>query len=261
MTYLSPLRSALVRSDARSEPEPGSENPWHQKMSALAVFGRKCCFCASLPNCAITGPTIVTLKPIGVGTLRLLHLVLVHVDLHRRPVLPAPLHRPVRRRPAARVQDALRRDHVVARQALAFRHLVADRLREFRCGRNGAPRRGRRVPRAVKFRSMALSFRNRGRCVVRSSGRRGRQSTKHAGSGLRPGTPPGGSASWTSAKGVALGTCASVVGREGGQGAKPCAKLLVSFIRLPCHSLALHWPNPTPSVILPAPKPTEATHS
>ena len=68
MIYLSPLRSARVRSEARSEPEPGSEKPWHQKMSALAVFGRKCCFCSSLPNCAITGPTIVTLNPIGDGT-------------------------------------------------------------------------------------------------------------------------------------------------------------------------------------------------
>jgi len=29
MIYLPPLFSALVRSEARSEPEPGSEKPWH----------------------------------------------------------------------------------------------------------------------------------------------------------------------------------------------------------------------------------------
>src|SRR5579864_4727725 len=67
MMYLSPLRSARVRKLARSEPDPGSEKPWHQKMSALAVLGRNFRFCSSLPNCAITGPTIVTLKPIGDG--------------------------------------------------------------------------------------------------------------------------------------------------------------------------------------------------
>src|SRR3954452_5074377 len=67
MMYLSPLRSALVRSDARSDPEPGSEKPWHQKISALAVAGRKRCFISSLPNCAITGPTIEVLKAIGDG--------------------------------------------------------------------------------------------------------------------------------------------------------------------------------------------------
>src|SRR6202035_4550721 len=41
MMYLSPFFSALVRSEARSDPEPGSEKPWHQKMSTLAVAGRK----------------------------------------------------------------------------------------------------------------------------------------------------------------------------------------------------------------------------
>ena len=66
-TYVSPLRSARVRRPARSDPAPGSEKPWHQKMSALAVAGRNGCFCSSLPNCAITGPTIDTLKAIGVG--------------------------------------------------------------------------------------------------------------------------------------------------------------------------------------------------
>src|SRR3954451_11753520 len=48
--YLSPLRSALVLREARSEPEPGSEKPWHHQSSTLAMRGRKCFFCFSLPN-------------------------------------------------------------------------------------------------------------------------------------------------------------------------------------------------------------------
>ncbi len=50
MMYLSPLRSALVFSEARSEPEPGSEKPWHHQSSTLAMRGRYCFFCASLPK-------------------------------------------------------------------------------------------------------------------------------------------------------------------------------------------------------------------
>src|SRR6478752_7865793 len=50
MIHLSPLRSALVLSEARSEPEPGSENPWHHQSSTLAMRGRYCFFCSSLPK-------------------------------------------------------------------------------------------------------------------------------------------------------------------------------------------------------------------
>src|SRR3954462_5440602 len=50
MMYLSPLRSALVFSDARSEPEPGSEKPWHHQSSTLAIRGRYCFFWVSLPK-------------------------------------------------------------------------------------------------------------------------------------------------------------------------------------------------------------------
>src|ERR1700724_191143 len=44
--YLSPLRSALVFSEARSEAEPGSETPWHHQSSTLAMRGRYFFFCA-----------------------------------------------------------------------------------------------------------------------------------------------------------------------------------------------------------------------
>ena len=50
MMYLSPLRSALVFSEARSDPEPGSEKPWHHQSSTLAMRGRYCFFCFSLPK-------------------------------------------------------------------------------------------------------------------------------------------------------------------------------------------------------------------
>src|ERR1700755_184309 len=50
MIHLSPLRSALVFSEARSEPEPGSEKPWHHQSSTLAIRGRYFFFCSSLPK-------------------------------------------------------------------------------------------------------------------------------------------------------------------------------------------------------------------
>src|ERR1700745_2521778 len=50
MIHLSPLRSALVRSEARSEPEPGSEKPWHHQSSTLAMRGKYFFFCSSLPK-------------------------------------------------------------------------------------------------------------------------------------------------------------------------------------------------------------------
>ena len=67
-TYSSPSRTALVRSDARSEPASGSEKPCDHQMSRFAVFGRKRSFISCEPNCAITGPIIEALNASGVGT-------------------------------------------------------------------------------------------------------------------------------------------------------------------------------------------------
>ena len=39
-TYRPSRSSARVRTDARSEPAPGSEKPWHQISSAERIFGR-----------------------------------------------------------------------------------------------------------------------------------------------------------------------------------------------------------------------------
>ena len=49
-------RSALVRSEARSEPASGSLNSWHQVISARCVGPRKRSCCASVPYRAIAGP-------------------------------------------------------------------------------------------------------------------------------------------------------------------------------------------------------------
>jgi hypothetical protein len=67
-THSSPLRTAVVRSDARSEPASGSENPCDHQMSRFAVLGRKRSFCSWLPKAAITGPTMPALNARGGGT-------------------------------------------------------------------------------------------------------------------------------------------------------------------------------------------------
>ena len=118
-TYSSPSRTAVVFSDARSEPALGSEKPWHHQMSRLAVLGRNRCFSSSLPKVAITGPTMAALKASGGGHVRERHLLGPEVALHRRPVLPAPLDRPVRHRQPVRVQDALGGDEVLPGEVLA----------------------------------------------------------------------------------------------------------------------------------------------
>ena len=48
--------SARVRSDARSEPAPGSENPWHHTSSPRRIFGRCAAFCSSVPSSISVGP-------------------------------------------------------------------------------------------------------------------------------------------------------------------------------------------------------------
>ena len=67
-TQSSPSRTAVVRSEARSEPASGSEKPWHHQMSRFAVFGRKRSFCSSLPKAAMTGPIMLALNARGSGT-------------------------------------------------------------------------------------------------------------------------------------------------------------------------------------------------
>src|SRR5271163_2071038 len=55
---LSPLSSARVCSEARLEPDPGSEYPWHHRISPRAIFGRCSRFCSSLPYFSSAGPSI-----------------------------------------------------------------------------------------------------------------------------------------------------------------------------------------------------------
>ena len=52
--------TALVFSDARSEPDSGSEKPWHQISSAERIGSRKRSFCSSVPWAMTTGPPITS---------------------------------------------------------------------------------------------------------------------------------------------------------------------------------------------------------
>src|SRR5215208_1230911 len=48
--------TAFVFSDARSDPDSGSENPWHQISSADRIGSRNRSFCSSVPCVMTTGP-------------------------------------------------------------------------------------------------------------------------------------------------------------------------------------------------------------
>ena len=54
-THSSPSRTALVCSDAMSEPAPGSENSWHHTSLPVAMPGRNRSFCSSVPCARIVG--------------------------------------------------------------------------------------------------------------------------------------------------------------------------------------------------------------
>ena len=64
-TKSSPSRTALVCNEARSEPELGSENPWHQISSALRILGIKRFFCSSVPWWISVGPTMPMPSPLA----------------------------------------------------------------------------------------------------------------------------------------------------------------------------------------------------
>ena len=90
-TQSSPSRTAVVRSEARSEPASGSEKPCDHQMSRLAVLAAGSAPSApALPNCAITGPIIEALKASGVGHAGALHLLVPDVPL--QGVQPWPPH-------------------------------------------------------------------------------------------------------------------------------------------------------------------------
>ena len=50
--------TALVLSDARSEPDSGSEKPWHQISSPVRIACSQRSFCSSVPWWITTGPPI-----------------------------------------------------------------------------------------------------------------------------------------------------------------------------------------------------------
>ena len=59
MTYSSPSRTPLHESEARSEPAPGSEKPWHHTSSPLRILGRWSAFCSALASAMIVGPACI----------------------------------------------------------------------------------------------------------------------------------------------------------------------------------------------------------
>ena len=59
-TNVSPSSTAVVRSDARSEPASGSDIPWDQISSPRSMGLRKRCFCSSVPYVMIAGAMLDT---------------------------------------------------------------------------------------------------------------------------------------------------------------------------------------------------------
>ncbi len=62
-TQPSPLRSALSRIAAESDPAPGSEYPTANSISAFRIFGRNSCFSFSEPTLISVLPTMPTPLP------------------------------------------------------------------------------------------------------------------------------------------------------------------------------------------------------
>ncbi|MNN25954.1 hypothetical protein D3C81_1394470 [compost metagenome] len=62
-----------MRSEARSEPAPGSEKPWHHRRSPLKMAGMCSAFCSGVANAFSTGPSIFCTKPSCVGVPAALH--------------------------------------------------------------------------------------------------------------------------------------------------------------------------------------------
>ena len=54
----SPCSTARVDRLARSDPDPGSEYPWHQRISPEIIFGRCVWRCSSVPYSSSVGPNI-----------------------------------------------------------------------------------------------------------------------------------------------------------------------------------------------------------
>ena len=110
-------------------------------MSRLAVAGRKRCFCASLAELGDHRADHVGVEAERRRHAGLLHLVLLDIELHRRPVLPAPLLS----------ASAARRARARSGSAAPRPALRAARAR--RAGRARGSRRGSRVWKNARIRS------------------------------------------------------------------------------------------------------------
>jgi hypothetical protein len=129
-TYSSPSRTAVVRSEARSEPASGSENPWHHQMSRAAVGGRNRALSLFAAEGRDDRADHVGVERQRRRHARQLHLVEPDVALQVGPVLAAPFQRPARHREPGLVLQAVTRGDVVLCEFGAGARLVADLLRD-----------------------------------------------------------------------------------------------------------------------------------
>ena len=105
MTHSSPSSTAVVLSDARSEPEFGSLKPWHHAISPLRIFGRKSCFCSSVPHCEDRRADERVAEEVGAHRRAgACELLVQHDVVHDREALAAVLLRPGRADPPALVE-------------------------------------------------------------------------------------------------------------------------------------------------------------
>ena len=179
-------------SEARSEPAPGSEKPWHHQSSRLAMRGRKRFFCVLVAERDDHRPDHVDAE--GQGLRAPGPCCISSWKMYcwtGRPAGAAPLDRPIRHGPALRVQDALPGDDVVLARVTPLEHLA-------RMGSGSAVRKNARTSSrkasssSVKRRSMV----ERPQIIVEAARRVMRRDLRFATSkGRKPGarlpaTPP-----------------------------------------------------------------------
>ena len=125
ITHSSPSRSARVRSEARSEPALGSENPSDHISSAERMPGRRRRCCSSRADVDQRGTDDAEADV--VEDARRVHArQLLGVDhlLARAGAAPAVLARPLRREPAAALQRALPVAEELVARPLLVRHVA-----------------------------------------------------------------------------------------------------------------------------------------
>ncbi len=116
--------TALVFRDARSEPDSGSEKPWHQISSPVRIGLSQRSFCSSVPWWITTGPPITMPSTLAGEGAHARHLLAEQRLLDQRGAAAAVLLRPGEARVAGVVELALPAAAVVEGGVLAGRVLA-----------------------------------------------------------------------------------------------------------------------------------------